>query len=124
MPTRTTQGVTVEVTARYLPRREEDGYAFAYDVTIRNDGDVAVRLHSRHWVITDANGEIREVEGEGVVGQQPTLEPGGAFSYTSWATLGTPIGTMKGAYRMVTREGASFQATIPEFILNANQTIH
>ncbi len=102
----------------------ENRYVFAYTITIRNTGTVAARLISRHWLIVDANGQEREVRGEGVVGEQPYLPPGGLFRYTSGALLETPVGSMRGSYRMLADDGRSFDAPIPVFTLAMPRTLH
>ncbi len=103
---------------------EEDRYVFAYTITIRNVGRVAARLLTRHWVITDANGHVQEVRGEGVVGEQPHLEPGEGFRYTSAAMIETPVGSMHGSYQMVADDGFEFEAEIPAFSLSIPHTLH
>lgn len=103
---------------------EENRYVFAYTITIRNAGEVPARLQSRHWVITDANGKVLEVRGEGVVGIQPRLEPGESFRYTSAAAIETPVGVMLGDYRMLTDDGVAFNADIPPFMLAAPRVLH
>jgi ApaG protein len=115
-----TRGIRVEVEARYIPERsspETQRWFFAYRVRLVNEGDVKVQLLSRHWVITDANGHEEEVKGPGVVGAQPVLEPAGEFEYTSFCPLGTPFGSMRGTYQMVTDAGEMFDATIAPFTL-------
>ena len=119
--------IQVKAVARYLADQSDeaaDRYVFAYHITIRNTGDAPAQLLSRHWIITDAHGTIQEVEGSGVIGQQPTLKPGEAFEYTSGCVLTTPVGTMKGSYRMQTEDGVDFNATIPEFTLAMPRTLH
>ena len=96
---------------------EADRYVFAYTIRITNNGDVAARLMSRHWVITDANGKVQEVNGDGVVGEQPHLDPGEEFEYSSGAVLETPVGAMQGLYRMETEGGFEFDAPIAPFTL-------
>ncbi|CAG0878739.1 unnamed protein product [Cyprideis torosa] len=96
---------------------EENRYVFAYTVTIRNNGKIPAKLLTRHWVITDANGKVQEVKGEGVVGETPHLKPGEGFQYTSGTMLETSMGTMGGSYQMVTDDGTEFDATIPDFLL-------
>ena len=99
-----TQAVNVDVLTTYLARHSRPAdkqYAFAYTITISNEGGVPVQLLSRHWVITDADGEVQEVRGEGVVGEQPVIQPGSFFRYTSGATLPTPVGFMQGNYTMI-----------------------
>jgi ApaG protein len=116
----TTQGIRVHVESRFVPERSiphEPHYFFAYHITISNTGQQTAQLISRHWIITDANGEVEEVEGPGVVGKQPVLEPGTSFEYTSFCPLNTNVGTMHGTYTMVTAEGTSFEANIAPFTL-------
>ena len=99
--------VGVNVVTTYLPSHsnpEEGHYTFAYTITVSNAGDLPVQLLSRHWIITDADGDVQEVRGEGVVGEQPVIQPGASFRYTSGATLATPVGYMEGSYFMVVRE--------------------
>jgi ApaG protein len=120
MPGMSAYEFSVDVQPRYLPEQsapEEGVFAFAYTVTIRNTGRVAAQLISRHWIITDANGEVQEVQGPGVVGEQPTLAPGEAFEYTSACPLPTPFGSMRGTYQMITDVGESFDAVIAPFTL-------
>ncbi len=125
MPSLITRDIEVSVEARFLREHSAAGeFAFAYEVTVLNRGDEAVQLLRRHWVITDGMGHVREVEGAGVVGEQPIIEPGQSFTYNSWATLPTPVGTMRGAYQMVSSVGGIFETAIPEFILNADQMVH
>ncbi len=103
---------------------EQGRYVFAYTITIRNDGAVPARLLSRHWIITDSNGKVEEVRGEGVVGEQPYLRPGEGFQYTSGAVIETPVGSMQGSYRMVADDGVDFEARIPVFTLSAPRILH
>ena len=103
---------------------EGDHYVFAYTITIRNTGTVAAQLISRHWIITDAEEQVQEVRGLGVVGHQPLLQPGESFEYTSGCALPTPVGTMRGAYQMVAEDGTHFEADIPEFILAIPRVLH
>ena len=103
---------------------EEDRYVFAYTITIRNTGRVAAQLLSRHWIITDAGGKVDEVRGEGVVGEQPYLQPGEQFEYTSAAMIATPVGSMHGSYQMIADGGESFDAESPEFALSMPRTLH
>ena len=117
----------IEVATRYLDDQSEPGqhrYVFAYTINIRNSGRVAARLLARHWVITDANGKVQEVEGEGVVGEQPWLRPGEGFVYTSGAVLETSLGTMEGSYAMLADDGTQFDAPIPAFSLAVPRTLH
>ena len=103
---------------------DEDRFVFAYTITIRNKGTVAARLLARHWIITDANGHEQEVRGEGVVGEQPHLQPGEGFRYTSAAMIETPVGSMHGNYQMVADDGFRFEAEIPAFSLSLPHTLH
>ncbi|MEE8512708.1 MAG: Co2+/Mg2+ efflux protein ApaG [Acidiferrobacterales bacterium] len=119
--------IDVSVKTAYLADQsapEMQRYVFAYTITIANIGTVPARLLTRHWIITDANNKVQEVRGEGVVGQQPYLEPGMRFEYTSGAILETPVGTMHGSYQMVTDDGAAFDAPIPQFTLSMPRTLH
>ena len=115
--------LSVEVEPQYLPDQSEPAselYGFAYTITVHNAGEVAAQLISRHWVITDARGHVEEVKGLGVVGQQPLLQPGEAFQYTSACRLHTPSGTMHGTYFCVAEDGQRFDAEIPMFVLDAH----
>ncbi|RZA16855.1 MAG: Co2+/Mg2+ efflux protein ApaG [Lysobacteraceae bacterium] len=103
---------------------EEGRFVFAYTVHIRNDGKVPARLIGRHWLITDGNGKVQEVVGEGVVGEQPWLRPGEGFEYTSGTVLETDIGTMRGSYDMLADDGTRFAAPIPPFTLSIPRTLH
>jgi ApaG protein len=112
--------IRVEVSTSYLDEQSspsEQRYVFSYTITIRNEGQRAAQLLTRHWIITDANGRVKEVRGEGVVGEQPHLEPGQGFRYSSGAVLETPVGTMEGSYQMVDAEGQHFDAPIAPFRL-------
>jgi ApaG protein len=116
-----TRGILVEVESTYVPERSEPlrrRWFFAYHIRIANQADEVVQLISRHWIITDAHGEVEEVAGPGVVGEQPTLAPGEAFEYTSFCPLPTPFGTMRGSYQMVTRDGEDFEVEIAPFELS------
>ena len=99
-------------------------FAFAYTIQVTNKGPEPVQLLSRHWYITDAHNEVEEVEGPGVIGLQPVIEPGETFQYRSGAVIETQTGTMHGSYRMVTGRGENFDAPIPMFLLAPPQTIH
>ena len=119
--------IQVDVDTLYVESEsdpERDHYVFAYTVTIRNVGDAAARLLTRHWVIRDANGKVQEVQGKGVVGEQPHLKPGEGFQYTSGTTLPTSMGTMGGSYSLVTDNGIEFKALIADFLLSAPRTLH
>ncbi|MBS0228237.1 MAG: Co2+/Mg2+ efflux protein ApaG [Proteobacteria bacterium] len=117
----------INVDARYLDDQsvpEERRYMFAYTIRIRNQGKVPARLLGRYWLITDGNGHVREVEGDGVVGEQPWLRPGEGFEYTSGAVLETDIGTMQGSYDMLADDGTRFATPIPAFTLSVPRTLH
>jgi ApaG protein len=103
---------------------DSNRYVFAYTVTIRNVGKVPAQLLTRHWVITDADGKVQEVRGEGVVGEQPRLVPGEDFQYTSAALIETPVGTMEGSYQMMADDGVSFDTEIPLFRLSIPNILH
>jgi ApaG protein len=119
--------IQVSVAARFLDEHsapQDQRFAFAYTITIRNEGSVPAQLVSRHWVITHGNGKVEEVRGPGVVGEQPHLDPGQAFEYTSGAIIETPVGTMQGSYHMVADDGTTFDAPIPRFTLSIPRTLH
>lgn len=119
--------IDVDVITHYIPEQsapEEDRFVFAYTITIRNTGGLAAKLLTRHWIISDANGKVQEVHGEGVVGEQPYLQPGESFQYTSGTVIETPVGSMEGTYQMVTDEGEAFNATIPVFTLSYPNALH
>ncbi|MFI3218950.1 MAG: Co2+/Mg2+ efflux protein ApaG [Methylococcales bacterium] len=103
---------------------EKGRYVFAYTITITNEGVLPAKLLQRYWLITDANGKIQEVRGEGVIGEQPYLKPGESFRYTSGAILETPVGIMQGYYTMRSDEGDDFNATIPQFTLSIPRVLH
>ena len=127
MEHRDEHAIGIEVDTRYLEdqsRPDEQRYVFAYTIRIRKDGAVPATLVARHWVITDATGQVREVDGEGVVGEQPHLAPGEAFQYTSGAVLETDLGVMHGSYRMLADDGTAFDAPIPAFTLAVPRTLH
>ena len=119
--------ITIDVATVYVDAQsapENDRYVFAYTITIANSGTVAAQLLSRHWIITDAEGHVQEVRGEGVVGEQPRLEPGEQFTYTSAAMIETPVGTMQGSYQMITDDGSRFDAPIAPFRLSMPNVLH
>jgi len=119
--------IEVSVETTYVAEHsepEEYRFVFAYTITLVNRGSVSAQLLSRHWVITDADSQVEEVRGEGVVGEQPVLKPGEGFRYTSGAVIETPVGTMQGSYQMVAADGQQFDAAIPEFVLSAPRTLH
>ena len=118
----TNDDVTVRVAVSYLPEQSEPAHGrwvWSYHIRIENDGHRPVRLLTRRWIITDGRGVRHMVEGEGVVGEQPLIAPGGSFDYVSGCPLTTPTGSMQGSYRMTTEEGAAFDVAIPKFALIA-----
>ena len=119
--------IRIEVATKYVVDQSEpdvDRYVFAYTITIENRGDLPARLLRRHWVITDANGKVQEVTGDGVVGEQPRLNPGESFRYSSGAVLETPVGAMQGSYHMEADNGINFEAPIPPFTLAVPGVLH
>ena len=119
--------IEVRVQARFLAEQStpEDGrFVFAYTIRIHNAGKMPARLISRHWLITDDNGKVQEVRGDGVVGEQPWLRPGEEFEYTSGAILETALGTMRGSYQMLADDGTRFDAPIDAFTLAVPRTLH
>ncbi len=119
--------ISVDVETRYIAEQsdpEQRRYVFAYTITIRNTGELPAQLLSRHWIITDADGKVNEVRGEGVVGEQPHLHPGGAFRYTSGTMLETPVGSMHGSYHLRAEDGVEFDAAIAPFRLSVPNTLH
>ncbi len=119
--------ITVQVVSTFIEAQsdvEQGRYVFAYTVTIQNEGTMAAKLLTRHWVITDSNGKVQEVRGEGVVGKQPYLRPGEGFQYTSGTMLETPVGTMHGSYQMIADDGIYFDAEIKPFTLSVPRLLH
>jgi Uncharacterized protein affecting Mg2+/Co2+ transport len=117
----------VSVTTHYLPAHsapENNQYQFAYTITLENRSDQPMQLLERYWLITDGNEKVTEVEGEGVIGQQPRLDVGERFQYTSGAMLDTPVGTMQGHYLMRNDDGSEFKADIPLFLLAVEGVLH
>ena len=117
----------VSVATQYIEEQSDPGasrYVFAYTITIRNSGNVASQVISRHWLISDTDGNLQEVTGLGVVGHQPLLRPGEQFEYTSGTALATPAGSMRGEYFAVAEDGTRFEAPIPEFTLAVPRTLH
>ncbi|MBX9869051.1 MAG: Co2+/Mg2+ efflux protein ApaG [Burkholderiaceae bacterium] len=117
----------VNVQTKYLADQSDpdrNNYVFAYTITIKNTGEVAAQLISRHWIITDAKNQIQEVKGLGVVGHQPLLQSGQSFEYSSGSVLTTPQGSMKGSYFCVAEDGHRFEVEIPEFVLSLPRTLH
>ena len=118
----TTRGVTVRVGVSYLPEQSEPGrgrWFWSYHIRVENAGEAAVQLLGRHWVITDGRGARHSVEGEGVVGEQPVIAPGGTYDYVSGCPLDTPTGAMQGNYHMIAEDGSTFEVKIPRFPLLA-----
>ncbi|UCB53946.1 MAG: Co2+/Mg2+ efflux protein ApaG [Thiotrichales bacterium] len=119
--------ISVNVRPAYIAEQSDphsNHYVFSYTVTIKNNGTIPAKLLTRHWVITDGDGEIQEVKGEGVVGEKPYLKPGEDFIYTSGTMIKTPIGTMHGSYQMIADDGVNFDAEIPSFSLNVPNLLH
>ena len=119
----------ISVTTRtvFIPDQsdaEKGRYVFAYTITITNTGTLGAQLVSRHWIITDADSQVQEVQGDGVVGEQPFLRPTESFQYTSGTAIATPVGTMRGTYQMVGEDGVQFDAVIPEFTLAIPRVLH
>ena len=121
----TTRGVTVRVAVSFLPEQSDPRsgrWFWAYHIRIENESAMAVQLMTRHWFIADGDGEQHEVEGDGVVGEQPVIAPGASYDYVSGCPLATPTGSMRGSYRMIGEDGSSFDVTIPRFALTAPVT--
>lgn len=119
--------IDVQVKTQYLPDQsnpEESRYAFSYTITITNQGKVTAKLLSRYWLISHSDEQQQEVRGDGVVGEQPVLSPGQSFSYTSGAVISTPVGSMRGSYRMIGEDGHHFDAPIPAFTLAIPNILH
>ena len=119
--------IRVDVETAYVEEQSDpqDGrFVFSYTITIRNEGPTPARLLTRHWIITDANGKVQEVRGDGVVGEQPYLKPGQGFRYSSGAVIETPVGSMQGSYQMVDDDGAQFDAPIAPFRLAIPGVLH
>ncbi|MDC1418349.1 Co2+/Mg2+ efflux protein ApaG [Candidatus Thioglobus sp.] len=119
--------IEVNVEVIYLPEQSNlvnSQYAYAYTITITNNGETGAQLRTRRWLIKDESGETEEVIGEGVIGQQPHLSPGESFKYSSGAVISTETGTMKGSYGMISDQGQRFDAVIPEFTLSEPYTLH
>jgi ApaG protein len=123
----TTHDVRVEVISQYSAQNSRPlhgEWVFEYTVRLTNQGGDTVQLISRHWIITDGTGEVREVKGPGVVGEQPVLEPGESYKYSSWCPLTTPIGSMRGTYQMLRSDGTHFDIEVAPFALKARYTVH
>lgn len=122
-----TRGIRVRVDPQYDPRRSKPSaghWFFLYTVTIENLADETIQLLTRHWIITDGSGEVEEVRGPGVVGEQPVLAPGESFQYTSGCPLTTDVGKMEGSYQMITTSGEPFDVEIAPFTLAAPGPVH
>jgi ApaG protein len=127
MPNSEKYRIEIKPVPQFIPEQsdpDDSRYVFAYTITIRNLGELPAQLIARHWIITDANNEVQEVRGLGVVGNQPLLKPGDSFEYSSGCSLATPVGTMKGTYQMVGEDGTRFEAEIPEFVLAIPRVLH
>jgi len=119
--------INVAVKTAYIPEQsapELNRYVFAYTIAIRNDGTIPAKLLTRHWVITDGHGQVQEVRGQGVVGEQPYLRPGERFQYTSGTVLETPVGSMEGSYQMVADDETRFDAQVQPFTLAVPSALH
>ncbi len=119
--------IQIVALVKYIAEQSDEAdnrYVFSYSITITNNGDSAVQLLSRHWVITDSNNQVQEVRGQGVVGEQPVIKPGQSYGYTSGTVLSTPVGTMAGSYQMVAEDGTKFDAPIPQFVLSVPRVLH
>ena len=119
--------IDIKVLPAYIANQsdpEDNHFVFSYKVTIRNNGSMPAKLLARHWVITDGDGLVQEVKGDGVIGEQPHLQPGESFQYTSGTFMNTPFGTMHGSYQMISDSGEKFEAEIPPFQLTVPNTLH
>ncbi len=125
--TNTNYQIDIAVETNYIEQQSapnRDRYVFAYTITIENAGNLPAQLISRHWIITDAAEHVQEVRGDGVIGEQPNLNPGESFSYTSAAMIETPVGTMQGSYQMIANDGTEFDAPIAAFRLSIPNMLH
>lgn len=119
--------INITAQVNYLAEQSDEAdnrFVFSYTITIANAGDSAVKLVSRHWIITDAHHDVQEVRGQGVVGEQPVIKPRQSFEYTSGTVLATQVGTMSGSYQMVAEDGTKFDAPIPQFVLSVPRVLH
>jgi ApaG protein len=119
--------IRVDVQPAYVADQSDPDsshYVFSYTVTIKNEGNIPAKLLTRHWIITDGDGETQEVKGEGVVGETPYLKPGENFRYTSGTMMKTPVGSMHGSYQMIADDGVKFDAEIPSFSLSVPKMLH
>ena len=127
MTDNSTYDININARTTYLEDQSDpdlNRYVFAYTITIQNNGDIAAKLLTRHWIINDANGNMQEVHGEGVVGEQPYLRPGESYEYTSGTVIETPVGSMEGSYQMLADDGTAFDAEIPAFTLSLPHKLH
>ena len=127
MSNETPYAIGIDVATHYLDEEsspEDSRYVFAYTIRIHNRGTQPAQLLKRHWIVTDADGHVEEVHGEGVVGEQPRLEPGDGFEYSSGVVLATSLGTMHGSYDLLADDGTRFRADIPAFTLSTPRTLH
>lgn len=125
--TKSLYNMRVDVETAYISEQsipEAQRFVFSYTITIRNTGSIAAKLLTRHWIITDAEGNVQEVQGKGVVGEQPDLEPGKNFRYTSSVVIETPVGSMHGSYHMMAVDGVEFEADIPAFTISVPNALH
>ena len=119
--------IQVSVRVKYLSEQSdepENRFVFAYTITVSNEGKQAVKLLARHWVITDSNNHLLSVNGKGVVGEQPVINPGQSFEYTSGTVLATQVGTMSGSYQMALDDGTEFTVPIQQFVLSVPRVLH
>ena len=119
--------IAVSAVPQYLADQSDENagrFVFAYTIRITNTGAVPAQLVSRHWIITDAENQVQEVRGMGVVGEQPTLKPGDTFEYSSGSSIPTAVGTMRGTYQMIAEDGTRFEAPIAEFTLSVPRVLH
>ena len=127
MPYNMKNNIEIELHTNYIKDQSAPAlnrYVYAYTITIMNTGDIAAKLISRHWVITDGHGNTQEVRGEGVIGEQPHIEPGESYEYTSGTVMETPVGSMHGSYQMINDDSEEFDATIPAFTLSTPHALH
>ena len=125
--TENSHNILINVAPAYIAEQSDPHnghYVFSYTVTIRNEGKQPAKLMTRHWIITDGDGQVQEVRGDGVIGEQPYLKPGEGFEYTSGTFMNTPVGTMQGSYQMEADNGEKFDAEIPSFTLSVPNTLH
>ncbi len=119
--------IDIKVLPAYIADQSDpvnNHFVFSYTVTIRNNGSMPAKLLTRHWVITDGDGLVQEVKGDGVIGEQPHIQPGEGFQYTSGTFMNTPFGTMHGSYQMISDSGEKFDAEIPAFQLTVPNALH